>query len=187
MGKAVVSYIYKILRTTCNTYIHFWSLLMKNTWTVSFDCYWWVILDIYPKNTSRIWLLFKFYIFRIKSDLNFIGQLFKPQIWRNGRTHTQDCFILKYFPKGRTHTHTHTHIHTQNCFILKYFPKGRTHTQTHTHDCFILKYFPNRHTHTWLFYSQILSKTRKLMTSLRISQEARDSSAIRILLKKSDA
>lgn len=163
MGKAVVSYIYKILRTTCNTYIHFWSLLMKNTWTVSFDCYWWVILDIYPKNTSRIWLLFKFYIFRIKSDLNFIGQLFKPQIWRNGRTHTQDCFILKYFPKGRTHT------------------------QTHTHDCFILKYFPNRHTHTWLFYSQILSKTRKLMTSLRISQEARDSSAIRILLKKSDA
>lgn len=163
MGKAVVSYIYKILRTTYNTYIRFWSLLMKNTWTVSFDCYWWVILDIYPKNTSRIWLLFKFYIFRIKSDLNFIGQLFKPQIWRNGRTHTQDCFILKYFPKGRTHT------------------------QTHTHDCFILKYFPNRHTHTWLFYSQILSKTRKLMTSLRISQEARDSSAIRILLKKSDA
>ena len=45
----------------------------------------------------------------------------------------------------------------------------------------------NARMHTGLFYSQILSKTRKLMTSLRISQEARDSSAIRILLKKSDA
>ena len=34
MGKAVVSYIYKILETTHNTYIHFRSLLL-NTWTVS--------------------------------------------------------------------------------------------------------------------------------------------------------
>ena len=38
MGKAVVSYIYKILETTHNTYIHFRSLLM-NTWTDSFDHY----------------------------------------------------------------------------------------------------------------------------------------------------
>ena len=147
---------------------------MKNTWTVSFDYYWWIILDIYLKNTSRIWLLFKFYIFRIKSDLNFIGQLFKPQIW-NGRTQTHThtwLFYSQILSKGQdTCTHTHTH----HCFILKYFAKGRTHA------CM------NARMHTRLFYSQILSKTRKLMTSLRISQEARDSSAIRILLKKSDA
>lgn len=138
MGKAVVSYIYKILGTTWNTYIHFRSLLMKSTWTVSFDYYWWIILDIYPKNTSRIWLLFKFYIFRIKSDLNFIGQLFKPQIWRNGRTHTR-LFYSQILSKGQD-THTHTIVLFSNSFQRA----GHTHAWTHacTQDCFILKYFP---------------------------------------------
>lgn len=75
---------------------------------------------------------FKFYIFRIKSELKL----------------HRTAFQSTHFKKEQD-THTHTRARA--------------------------------------FYSQILSKSRKPVTSLRVSQETRDSSAIRILLKKSDA